>query len=154
MLYLLTQSMGKARARVGNVTRAAGRDCGQASPLNGRSSRPNLPWSMRHQWGVTAGAPALVRQRRSSAYEADGDRHRDLVQRIHSAIRRSVASFNRRCGPQTWAYRAATPSLRLVCRREVGLLDDWSRSRPWGRSHDASTARKRRLALKPSDQMW
>lgn len=49
--------------------------------------------------------PAL--QRLARAYEPDADRRLDLLQEIHVALWRSVASFNRSCSLRTWVYRVA-----------------------------------------------
>lgn len=48
---------------------------------------------------------ALARLARG--YEADADRRRDLLQQIHIAIWRSLASFDYRCSLRTWVYRVA-----------------------------------------------
>lgn len=49
--------------------------------------------------------PAL--DRLSKAYEADSDLRRDLLQDIHVALWRSLATFDERCGLRTWVYRVA-----------------------------------------------
>ena len=41
------------------------------------------------------------------AYEADPDARRDLLQEIHLAIWRSLATFDGRCALRTWVYRVA-----------------------------------------------
>jgi RNA polymerase sigma-70 factor, ECF subfamily len=43
--------------------------------------------------------------RLARVYEADPDRRLDLLQDIHLAIWRSLASFDRRCSLRTWIYR-------------------------------------------------
>jgi RNA polymerase sigma-70 factor (ECF subfamily) len=45
--------------------------------------------------------------RLASAYEADPDKQRDLLQDVHLALWRSFASFDGRCSPRTWIYRVA-----------------------------------------------
>lgn len=54
---------------------------------------------------ATAFGPALDRLAR--AYERDPERRRDLLQDIHVALWRSLASFQSRCSLRTWAYRVA-----------------------------------------------
>jgi RNA polymerase sigma-70 factor, ECF subfamily len=49
--------------------------------------------------------PALVRLARS--YESDPDRRQDLLQEIHFALWRSLATFDARCALRTWVYRVA-----------------------------------------------
>jgi RNA polymerase sigma-70 factor (ECF subfamily) len=46
-------------------------------------------------------------ERLARAYEADGDRRRDLLQEIHVALWRSLARFEGRCSMRTWVYRVA-----------------------------------------------
>ncbi len=45
--------------------------------------------------------------RLTRAYEANIERRRDLLQEIHIALWRSMASFNGRCSLRTWVYRVA-----------------------------------------------
>ncbi len=45
--------------------------------------------------------------RLASAYEADPEARRDLLQEIHIALWRSFAGFNGRCSVRTWVYRVA-----------------------------------------------
>jgi len=45
--------------------------------------------------------------RLASAYEADPDKRRDLLQDLHVALWRSLASFDGRCSLRTWVYRVA-----------------------------------------------
>jgi RNA polymerase sigma-70 factor (ECF subfamily) len=47
--------------------------------------------------------PALARL--AFAYEPDADRRSDLVQEIHFALWRSLATFDGRCSLRTWIYR-------------------------------------------------
>src|SRR5215468_747354 len=49
--------------------------------------------------------PALERLAR--AYEPDADRRLDLLQEIHVALWRSLASFDGGCSLRTWVYRVA-----------------------------------------------
>ena len=46
-------------------------------------------------------------QRLARAYEADADRRQDLLQDIHIALWRSLATFDGRCSLRTWVYRVA-----------------------------------------------
>jgi RNA polymerase sigma-70 factor (ECF subfamily) len=48
---------------------------------------------------------ALDRLARS--YEADPDKRRDLLQEIHFAVWRSLATFGGQCSLRTWVYRVA-----------------------------------------------
>lgn len=48
-----------------------------------------------------------VLERWARAYEADPDQRRDLLQDIHLALWRSLASFDGRCALRTWVYRVA-----------------------------------------------
>jgi len=54
---------------------------------------------------IAALGAALGRLARS--YEADADKRRDLLQEIHFAIWRSLATFGGECSPRTWVYRVA-----------------------------------------------
>ena len=45
--------------------------------------------------------------RLASAYEANPEDRRDLLQDIHVALWRSFAGFDGRCSPRTWVYRVA-----------------------------------------------
>lgn len=49
--------------------------------------------------------PALIRL--ASAYESDFDLRHDLLQEIHVALWRSLATFDKRCSLRTWAFRVA-----------------------------------------------
>jgi RNA polymerase sigma-70 factor (ECF subfamily) len=49
--------------------------------------------------------PALARL--AAAYEANRAQQEDLLQEIHLALWRSVASFRNRCSLRTWVYRVA-----------------------------------------------
>lgn len=46
-------------------------------------------------------------ERLARGYEADPDRRRDLLQDVHLALWRSLASFDGRCSIRTWVYRVA-----------------------------------------------
>ena len=46
-------------------------------------------------------------ERLARGYEADPDRRRDLLQDIHLALWRSLATFDGRCSVRTWVYRVA-----------------------------------------------
>jgi RNA polymerase sigma-70 factor (ECF subfamily) len=41
------------------------------------------------------------------AYEADGEKRRDLLQEIHLQLWRSFTKFDSRCSLRTWVYRVA-----------------------------------------------
>ncbi|MDE0623868.1 MAG: RNA polymerase sigma factor [Bryobacterales bacterium] len=58
-----------------------------------------------YQAAIDANGAALARLAR--VYEADADRRRDLLQEIHIAVWRSLASFDKRCSLRTWVYRVA-----------------------------------------------
>ncbi|WP_250626480.1 RNA polymerase sigma factor [Pinirhizobacter soli] len=49
--------------------------------------------------------PALARL--ASAYEANSEQRRDLLQDIHIAVWRSLLVFDHRCSIRTWVYRVA-----------------------------------------------
>jgi RNA polymerase sigma-70 factor (ECF subfamily) len=65
---------------------------------------------------ATYGA-ALTRLAR--AYEPDAEHRRDLLQEIHIALWRSLASFDGRCSLRTWVYRVAhnTATSQVIRRR-------------------------------------
>ena len=50
---------------------------------------------------------AAAVERLTRAYESDADRRLDLLQEIHLALWRSLASFDGRCSLRTWVYRVA-----------------------------------------------
>jgi RNA polymerase sigma-70 factor (ECF subfamily) len=57
-------------------------------------------------------------QRLARGYAADPDRRRDLLQDIHVALWRSLASFDGQCSLRTWIYRVAhNTAISLVVRR-------------------------------------
>jgi RNA polymerase sigma-70 factor (ECF subfamily) len=57
-----------------------------------------------HQAAASFGPPLA---RLALAYERDPDRRQDLLQDIHFALWRSLASFDARCSLRTWVYRVA-----------------------------------------------
>lgn len=59
----------------------------------------------RYEEAIAAYGGALERLTR--AYEPDPERRRDLLQEIHIALWRSLASFDGRCSLRTWVYRVA-----------------------------------------------
>ncbi len=63
--------------------------------------------------------PALDRLAR--AYEFDPERRRDLLQEIHFALWRSLATYDARCSLRTWIYRVAhnTATTQVVRRRRI-----------------------------------
>ena len=52
--------------------------------------------------GYAAALERLVR-----AYQHDPERRRDLLQEVHLALWRSLATFDHRCSLRTWVYRVA-----------------------------------------------
>jgi len=54
---------------------------------------------------VATYGPALVRMARS--WDADADARKDLLQEMHLALWRSMATFDNRCSLRTWVYRVA-----------------------------------------------
>ena len=50
---------------------------------------------------------AAALERLTRVYESDADRRLDLLQEIHLALWRSLASFDGRCSLRTWVYRVA-----------------------------------------------
>jgi len=84
-----------------------------------------------------AAAYGAALHRLASAYEADPEKRRDLLQDVHLALWRSFESFDGRCSLRTWVYRVAhnaatTYVIRerrrhaspLVSLEEVGMLPD------------------------------
>ncbi|PZO50572.1 MAG: RNA polymerase subunit sigma-24 [Alphaproteobacteria bacterium] len=59
----------------------------------------------RYLEAAAAYGPAL--QRLARATEANAERRRDLLQDMHVALWRSLASFDGRCSMRTWVYRVA-----------------------------------------------
>jgi RNA polymerase sigma-70 factor (ECF subfamily) len=59
-------------------------------------------------------------ERLVSGYERDPERRRDLLQEIHVALWRSLATFDGRCSLRTWVYRVAhNTATSRVNRREA-----------------------------------
>jgi RNA polymerase sigma-70 factor (ECF subfamily) len=54
-----------------------------------------------------AAAYGAALHRLATAYEADPDKRRDLLQDVHLALWRSLESFDGRCSLRTWVYRVA-----------------------------------------------
>jgi RNA polymerase sigma-70 factor (ECF subfamily) len=50
---------------------------------------------------------AAALERLTRAYEPDADRRLDLLQEVHPALWRSLASFDGRCSLRRWVYRVA-----------------------------------------------
>lgn len=63
--------------------------------------------SQDEQYLEAAAAYGAALHRLASAYEADIDKRRDLLQEVHLALWRSLASFDGRCSLRTWVYRVA-----------------------------------------------
>ena len=112
---------------------------------------------------VAAYGPAIERLAR--AYESDADKCRDLLQEIHLALWRSLATFDGRCSLRTWVYRIAhnTAISQIVRRRAaipplVGLdeIDPIAIADEAERTVDAHRVRERLMALvqslKPLDR--
>ncbi len=53
------------------------------------------------------GAFGAALERLARSYEADPEKRRDLLQEIHFATWRSLATFDRQCSLRTWVYRVA-----------------------------------------------
>lgn len=84
-------------------TNSAGpRSGGRDSTLATSSSPPHA--DLYEQMVGSFGA-AIARLAR--AYERDDDRRQDLLQDIHLALWRSLASYDGRCAQRTWVYRVA-----------------------------------------------
>jgi RNA polymerase sigma-70 factor (ECF subfamily) len=74
-----------------------------------------------YQEAAAAFAPCL--ERLASAYEADREERRDLLQDIHAALWRSLADFEGRCSLRTWVYRVAhNVAISHVTRRRRNSL--------------------------------
>jgi RNA polymerase sigma-70 factor (ECF subfamily) len=81
-----------------------------AMPAPSRADTPELDTDPRdadalYDQAATSFGPSLARL--ASAYERDPDRRQDLLQDIHFALWRSLASFDARCSLRTWVYRVA-----------------------------------------------
>jgi RNA polymerase sigma-70 factor (ECF subfamily) len=75
------------------------------SNLEARTVRPAARQDDLYQEAAAAFGAAMERVAR--AYEADPDLRRDLLQDIHLAVWRSLATFDGRCALRTWVYRVA-----------------------------------------------
>jgi RNA polymerase sigma-70 factor (ECF subfamily) len=92
-------------------------------------------------------------ERLATAYEADPEKRRDLVQEIHFALWRSFAGFDGRCSMRTWLYRVAhntatthvTRAFRL--RRHQFVTLDALEAEPISRDQPADEALDRRRVL-------
>ena len=104
-------------------------------------------------------------ERLSKAYEADPDLRRDLLQDIHVALWRSLATFDARCSLRTWVYRVAhNVGASHIVRRRAHLsklitLDDldWPSANPTPEEAVGASQAQRRLMdtvqrLKPPDR--
>lgn len=67
--------------------------------------RDNPDQDVRYLDAAAAFGPAMQRLARAS--EANAERRRDLLQDMHVALWRSLASFDDRCSMRTWVYRVA-----------------------------------------------
>lgn len=104
--------------------------------------------------------------RLAGAYEADGDKRRDLLQEVHVALWRSFAQFEGRCSVRTWVYRVAhnaaashvTQNRRLKNRELVSidgletLPDERSGERVMDRQRDLERLLILIQRLKPLDR--
>jgi RNA polymerase sigma-70 factor (ECF subfamily) len=104
-------------------------------------------------------------ERLAAAYEHDTEKRRDLVQDIHFALWRSLATFDGECSLRTWVYRVAhnTAISRVVRRRaaapalvRIEELDDSGASPDLDHAIDEQRVRDRLMALihslKPLDR--
>jgi RNA polymerase sigma-70 factor, ECF subfamily len=96
----------------------------------------------RYEEATATYGPALERLAR--AYEPNPELRRDLLQEIHIALWRSLASFDGRCSLRTWIYRVAhnTATSQVFRRRPKTpafvSLDELATAPV--REHDASDA--------------
>ncbi len=56
---------------------------------------------------AAAEAHGAALQRLASAFEANPERRRDLLQDMHVALWRSLGAYDERCSIRTWVYRVA-----------------------------------------------
>lgn len=104
-------------------------------------------------------------ERLAKAYEADAEKRRDLLQEIHIALWRSLATFDGRCSLRTWVYRIAhNTAISQIVRRRAATpplvsLDDIEMTAPASdadRAMDDQRVRDRLMAfvqsLKPLDR--
>ena len=70
-----------------------------------RSPHPPFDQARLYDEAAASFGPAFVRL--AVAYERDPHRRQDLLQEIHFALWRSLATFDGRCALRTWVYRVA-----------------------------------------------
>jgi len=61
-------------------------------------------------------APPLARL--AAAYESDASRQQDLLQELHFAVWRSLATFRNQCSLRTWVYRVAHNTATTYVRKQ------------------------------------
>ena len=123
-----------------------------------RAKQDDLYYSVVDQYGSAI-------QRLARAYEADGEKRRDLIQEIHFQLWKSFGSFNTHCSLRTWTYRVThnvatshvmrerRPLGKLVSLEELETIPDKNEA-------DSYTDRRRNLEqlsaliqrLKPLDR--
>jgi RNA polymerase sigma-70 factor (ECF subfamily) len=130
----------------------------------GSSTAPEQSQDDLYACAIGEFGPALARL--ATAYERDRGLQQDLLQDIHVAIWRSLATFRNQCSLRTWVYRVAHNTAASFARRHrkfrrahlVSLeqLGDHPEESPVERSYDeaAITERLRELIrqLKPIDR--
>lgn len=98
----------------------------------------------RYERAVAEYGPALGRLARG--YEADSEKRRDLLQKVHVALWRSLKGFDGRCSLRTWVYRVAhnaAASWVIRQKREKAVTVSLEEMEAIPVSHDAD----RRIAL-------
>jgi RNA polymerase sigma-70 factor (ECF subfamily) len=70
-------------------------------------SMPDLAHSEESSFEEAVVTYGAALERLARAYEANHEARRDLLQEIHIALWRSLASFDNRCSLRTWVYRVA-----------------------------------------------
>jgi RNA polymerase sigma-70 factor (ECF subfamily) len=78
-----------------------------------------MPQDDLYEQVTTQFGAALDRLARS--YEADPDKRRDLLQEIHFAVWRSLATFGGQCSLRTWVYRVAHNAMMNVASSPEGV---------------------------------
>jgi len=73
---------------------------GSEAISTGESGQDELYRSAVAQYGASL-------ERLARAYEADGEKRRDLIQDIHFQLWRSFQRYDARCSQRTWVYRVA-----------------------------------------------
>jgi RNA polymerase sigma-70 factor (ECF subfamily) len=63
--------------------------------------------------------------RLATAYEADPELRRDLLQDIHTSLWRSFAIFDGRCSMRTWTFRVAHNTAASYVTRHMRHAQDW-----------------------------